>query len=53
MEPIKVPMVLKKTTKGTYVYDANFENAAITTVYVKKAAFADKPPTDITLTISD
>lgn len=53
MEPIKIPMVLKKSTKGTHVYEANYENAAITTVYIRKAAFTDKPPTDITLTVTD
>lgn len=33
---IKVEMKYKKETKGTFVYEAEYEDAAITTLYISK-----------------
>ena len=49
---IDVPMTLTKETKGTYVFGADEDDAAVTTVYVRKSGFPDGPPTNITLVIA-
>ena len=46
-----IKMTHKKTTKGTYVFQAEDIDAPIQTVYVRKTHF-DHTPTRLTLTIS-
>lgn len=45
-------MTLRKQTKGTFVYDADDDGAAVRTVYVAKHALGDNPPKSIQLTVS-
>ena len=53
MDPIKVEMKIKKSTKGTHVYEAiDFEdntNNAITTVYIQRSALPSPPPPHVIL----
>lgn len=49
---ITVEMTLSKQTKGTFVYSADDDDAAVTTVYVRKSGFTSDPPDEITLTIT-
>lgn len=48
---IEVEMVLKKETKGTYVYSDESDDAPVPTLYVKKSAFGAAPPGKIKLTL--
>ncbi len=49
---IIVEMTLSKSTKGTHVFTASQEGAAVTTLYVSKTALGEKPPSQISLTIT-
>jgi hypothetical protein len=52
MQPIHVTLTLGKETKGTYRFENNDAEAAITTVYVRKDAFkGEKPPQSIRLLV--
>lgn len=55
MENIKIEMKLKKSTKGTHVYEQiDFEDnseMAVPSVYVRKSALPAVPPAHIFLTI--
>lgn len=53
MVDIEVGMELAKETKGTYVFSANNAEAAIPTLYVKKAAFPKGAPTEIIVTVAE
>ena len=48
----EVTMQQRKTTKGTVVYDADSDNAAVRTVYVAKHALGDNPPASIQLMLA-
>lgn len=48
----RIPMALKKETKGTYVFATDADDAAITQVYVRKSAFPAGAPNLINLTLS-
>jgi hypothetical protein len=50
--PVSIPMSLTKETKGTFVFAADRDDAVVTTVYVRKAAFPDGAPAAITLTVA-
>ena len=39
MKPITVTLEKSKETKGTYRFDSPDPNAAVTSIYVRKAAF--------------
>ncbi|MES2676237.1 MAG: hypothetical protein V4660_18510 [Pseudomonadota bacterium] len=47
-----VELTLVKSTKGTHVYGSDLEDAATPSVYVKRSALPEKPPANITLTLS-
>jgi hypothetical protein len=52
---IEVPMHYKKTTSGTYCFEADEDDAAVTTQYVRKSAFNGATVNDettITVTIT-
>jgi hypothetical protein len=51
MQTIKQKLSLSKETKGTYVYKDDNEQAAVSTLYIAKAAFNGKPPATVTLSI--
>jgi len=51
METIQINMTLKKSTKGTHVYEC--EDSAVPTIYVRKEAFGGETPEKIFLTIED
>jgi hypothetical protein len=54
MKKTVIKMSLKKSTKGTHVYEAPED--FIPTVYIKREAFGEagaRPPTWITVTIED
>jgi hypothetical protein len=52
MQPIHVTLALGKETKGTYRFENNDSEAAISTVYVRKDAFkGEKPPQSIRLLV--
>jgi hypothetical protein len=48
---LQVTMIHTKSTKGTFVYTTDNEDASITTLYIKKQAFKE-PPKVITITIA-
>ena len=48
---IKVDMNWKKETKGTHVYEAVAEDAAITTLYIAKRALPRPQVGKITVTV--
>ena len=50
-QPITVELAFSRSTKGTHVFTATAEAAAVTTLYVVKAALAEPPP-KLTLTIA-
>lgn len=47
-----VELTFVKSTKGTHVYGSDLEDAATPSVYIKRSALPEKPPTQITLTLS-
>jgi hypothetical protein len=47
----KIDMTLKKSTKGTYVYEDKSENAVIPSVYIRKHGLPNPPPNEIIITI--
>lgn len=51
---VSLVMGLKKSTKGTHVYEAVQEDAFCTQVYLRKANFpdAENPPKSITLSVT-
>ena len=49
---ITVELTFSKSTKGTHVFTADQDGAAVTTLYVLKSALANTPPPRITLTIT-
>ena len=51
MEAIIVVMSLLKGTKNTYRYEAEEDNALITSLYVKRTAMQGEPPKSITVTV--
>lgn len=52
MTSIRVKMNLMKETKGTFVFNAKDEKAAIPTLYIKKSAFPEqKAPENIVVTL--
>jgi len=51
METI-VDMVYRKSTKGTHVYNAVQEDAAVTTLYIKREALPAEAPATITVKIT-
>lgn len=52
MKPIEIKLALEKETKGTYRYETADDNAAVSTLYVRKGALGDgKPPQAIRLVI--
>lgn len=44
-------MTFNNSTKGTHVYEATEDDAAIQTVYIKRAAMDNKPPPDIKISV--
>jgi very-short-patch-repair endonuclease len=54
MEPINETLHLRKETKGTFVFESDDPNAAITTLYVRKDVFANRAaPAKISLTVEE
>jgi hypothetical protein len=54
MKPLEIQLVQGKETKGTYRYESPDPNAMITTLYIRKDAFAGKPaPQAIRLVVED
>lgn len=52
MTNITVKMSLAKETKGTFVFHADAENAAVPTLYVKKSAYPNQQaPKKISITV--
>lgn len=47
-----VELTFVKSTKGTHVYGSDHVEAATPSVYIKRSALPEKPPTVITLTLS-
>jgi hypothetical protein len=47
---ITTKLTLERETKGTFVFTSDDEDAAVTTLYVRKSAM-DEAPDSITLTI--
>jgi hypothetical protein len=50
--PITVELAFSRSTKGTHVFTATAEAAAVTTLYVVKHALGDEPPQRLSLTIA-
>lgn len=50
---MKVKMNLERDTKGTFVYKSEDDDAAITSVYVKKSGVKGEAPKAITLEIKE
>ena len=50
---LTIRMKLHRETKGTFVYNAVKDDAAVTTVYVKKDAYPDGVPKKIVVAIKD
>lgn len=48
---IKIEMTRERSTKGTHVYIASEQDAAIPSLYIKKVALPDDPPARITITV--
>ena len=54
LKPITVTLEKSKETKGTYRFDAPNPDAAITSVYVRKSAFAGATvPARIVLSVTE
>ena len=54
MKTIELNMTIKKTTKGTYVYEEVKQGErplTIPSVYIRRTAFEGTPPTDIVVTV--
>lgn len=51
---IKLMMSLEKETKGTFVYKSDMKDTAISTLYIRKEAFAAiKAPESIEVTVEN
>jgi len=46
-------LTFKKETKNTVVYENTEDNAPVPTLYIKKSAFPDGAPDEITLNITE
>lgn len=46
---LEIKMTLKKSTKGTHVYEA--PDSDVPTIYIRKSGLPDTPPEEITLRI--
>ena len=51
MKQIQISMTLKKSTKGTHVYEAI--GTAIPSLYIKKEDLPADPPKSITVTVGE
>ena len=54
METVTIKMILKKSTKGTHVYEqTGAEQGAktIPSVYIRRTALPTPPPTDLVITV--
>ena len=52
MQPIHIALTLGKETKGTYRFENDDNEAAVSTLYVRKDAFkGEKPPQSIRLLV--
>lgn len=49
---IRIHLKATKETKGTYVYGTDDDTAAVSSLYIKKAAFKDGAPKAISVTIT-
>lgn len=47
----QVQLTFSKSTKGTHVYIAQLDTAAIQSLYVKRAALPTTPPEELLITI--
>ncbi len=50
-EPKKIIMQFTKSTKNTHVYKNDKDDAAIPSLYIKKSALPDEPPSFVNITI--
>lgn len=50
---MKIKMKLGRDTKGTFVYKNDDEDAAITSLYIKRGAVKGDAPKDITVEIKE
>lgn len=48
---MEVKMSLTKSTKGTHVYSADQDGAAIPSLYIKKDTLPTPPPQTITISV--
>lgn len=51
MKAIEIKLALKKSTKGTYVYES--PDSAVPTLYVRRDAFDGDPPEQVELHIKE
>lgn len=51
MSEIKMKLTLKKSTKGTHVYEDKSEMAVVPSIYIRKHGIPNPPPAFIQLTI--
>ena len=52
MQPIHVTLMLGKETKGTYRFESEDQEAAVSTLYIRKETFGGaKPPQSIRLLV--
>lgn len=49
---VEVALAFTKATKNTFRFDAADDDAAITSLYVRKEAFGGQQPTSVTLTVT-
>ena len=52
LEEVKVRLPLSRVTKGTVLYQKSGNSEVIQNIYVKKEAFKDKYPKEITVTVT-
>lgn len=52
MNTTTVELSFVKSTKGTHVYGSDRDDAATPSVYIKRSALPEKPPSKVTLTLS-
>lgn len=50
---MKQTLIYKKSTKGTYVFGSDKQDAVIPSLYVRKHAFKGEPPKGIEITIKE
>jgi hypothetical protein len=48
---VKVEMDFDRSTKGTHVFTAKDDTAAIPTLYVRKSGFNGEPPESVVVTV--